>query len=204
MGADAGAAPCGWTCQLLIRAVHLPPVCSALRCPALSCRCDVCGGKGKIIKAKCPACSGAKVTKGTRKLDVVVEAGMADGHRLEFEHAADEHPDHAAGHVVFTVRTQPHARFVRRGNDLHYTHSISLLESLVGFAHSVAHLDGHAVALASRGVTQHGDVARVPKEGMPLHNAQSQRGDLFVKYEVRFPTSLTKEQKDGFAKILAK
>lgn len=91
-------------------------------------QCDVCGGKGKIIKAKCPACQGAKVTKGTRKLDVLVEAGMPDGHRLEFEHAADEHPDHNAGHVVFTLRTQPHPKFERRGNDLHYTHTISLLE----------------------------------------------------------------------------
>ena len=39
---------------------------------------------------------------------------------------------------------------------------------------------------------------------MPLHNAQSQRGDMHVKYVVKFPTKLTKEQKDGFAKILGR
>ena len=164
--------------------------------------CDVCSGKGKIIKAKCPKCKGAKVTKGTKQLDVMVEAGMPDGHRIEFEHAADEHPDHAAGHVVFTVATRPHERFVRKGNDLHYTQKISLLESLVGFSTSVVHLDGHIVPLSSKGVTQHGDVARIVKEGMPHHNAASNKGDLFVRYEVIFPKTLTTEQKAGFEKIL--
>lgn len=164
--------------------------------------CDVCSGKGKIIKAKCPKCRGAKVTRGTKTLDVMIEAGMPEGHRIEFEHAADEHPDHAAGHVVFTVSTRPHERFVRKGNDLHYTQRISLLESLVGFSTSVTHLDGHVVPLSSRGVTQHGDVQRIVKEGMPHHNAASNKGDLFVKYEVIFPKTLTTEQKAGFEKIL--
>lgn len=164
--------------------------------------CDVCAGKGKIIRAKCPKCKGVKVNKGTKKLDVMLEAGMADGYKIEFEHAADEHPDHAAGHVIFTVNTIPHKLFERKGNDLHFTQKITLLESLVGFTRSLPHLDGHLVSLSSRGVTQHGDVQRIVREGMPLHNASSQKGDLFIKYEVEFPKTLTKEQKAGFQRIL--
>jgi DnaJ-related protein SCJ1 len=166
--------------------------------------CDVCGGKGKIIKSKCKTCSGKKVVKGTKKLDVMVEMGMPDGHRIEFENAADEHPDHAAGHIVFTVNTLAHPRFVRKGNDLHYTQSISLLESLVGFTHSITHLDGHTVPITSTKVTQHGDVQRISKEGMPIHNRSSDKGDLFVTYEVVFPKTLTQELKAGFEKILPK
>lgn len=90
--------------------------------------CDVCQGRGKVIKAKCPRCSGAKTVRGSKKLDVHVEAGMGDGSRIEFEHAADEHPEHAAGHVIFTVRTAPHPRFRREGDNLHYTQVISLKE----------------------------------------------------------------------------
>jgi DnaJ family protein A protein 2 len=63
-----------------------------------------------------------------KKLDVMVEVGMVDQYKIEFEHAADEHADKAAGHVIFNVQTQPHARFERKGNDLYYTHTISLLE----------------------------------------------------------------------------
>lgn len=90
--------------------------------------CEVCGGRGKTIRHKCHVCSGRKVTTGTKKLDVVLEMGMPDGHAIEFENAADEHPDHAPGHVIFTVRTLPHQRFTRQGHDLHVTEIISLRE----------------------------------------------------------------------------
>ena len=166
--------------------------------------CERCSGKGKIIKHKCPICKGAKVVKGKKKLDVMVEIGMPDGHKIEFEHAADEHPDHAAGHIIFTVNTLPHPRFVRKGNDLHYTETITLLESLVGFKRTITHLDGHIVPIQTKSVTQHGDVQRIAKEGMPYHGSSSSKGDLFVKYEVVFPTTLTKEQKAGFEKLLPK
>ncbi len=52
--------------------------------------CDKCSGKGKIIKHKCNTCHGHKVVKGQRKIDVFLEAGMADGSKIEFEHMADE------------------------------------------------------------------------------------------------------------------
>lgn len=167
-------------------------------------QCDRCHGKGKTIKHKCPLCKGAKLTGGVKKLDILLEAGMDDGARIEFEHAGDEHPDHAAGHVIFTVRAQKHPRFERKGNDLHVVERISLRESLVGFEHSLTHLDGHVVPLTSSRVTQHGDVQRISREGMPLHNQASQKGDLFVRYEVDFPASLTKEQREGLEKILPK
>lgn len=167
--------------------------------------CDACGGRGKTIRAKCPACSGAKVVKGKKKLDVLLEAGARDGSRIEFEHAADESPEHAAGHVVFTVKTLPHARFRREGDNLHVTQEITLRESLIGFDRQLIHLDGHSVPLSSRGVTSHGSVSRIANEGMPRPNDRSgQRGDLFVRYEVRFPAQLSAEQRAGLEKILNK
>ncbi len=119
----------------------------------------------------------------------------------EFEHAADEHPDHAAGHIIYQIRTIPHPRFERKGNDLHYTQTISLLEALTGFKKEISHLDGHIVPLTSDKVTPHGQVLKISKEGMPHHGAASTKGDLYVKYVVEFPKTLTNEQKDGFATI---
>ena len=58
------------------------------------------------------------------------------------------------------------------------------------------------MTLSSKGVTQHGDVVRIAKEGMPLHNQSSRKGDLVVRYEVEFPKTLTTEQKAGFERIL--
>ena len=41
--------------------------------------------------------------------------------------------DTQPGDIVFTLRTAPHNRFTRRGNDLYMTHGITLLEALTGF-----------------------------------------------------------------------
>jgi len=164
--------------------------------------CDVCGGKGKIVKSKCPVCGGEKLVQGTKTIDVHVERGMADGAKIEFENAADEHPDHAAGHVIFQVKSIPHANFTRQKNDLHLTYHITLLESLVGFEREIFHLDGHVVKIKSNKVTHPGDVQRIKDEGMPLHENASDKGDLLVKFVIDFPVSLSAEQRAGFAQIL--
>ena len=164
--------------------------------------CNRCGGAGRIIKRTCHVCHGRKTQRGSRTLDIQVEQGMADDAKIEFEHAGDESPDHAAGHIIFRVQTAPHANFTRRKDDLHYVQRLTLLQSLVGFDVSVRQLDGREVRVSSNDVTPHGHVTKVKGEGMPHHTVPSQRGDLYVRFEVDLPKTLTEAQKDGFAQIL--
>jgi DnaJ-class molecular chaperone len=91
---------------------------------------------------------------------------------------------------------------VRNGDDLSFTHTISLLEALVGFSHSVAHLDGHEFTITRSVVTKHGFVLVLPKEGMPQHTTPSTKGALHVTFHVDFPSSLTEHQKQGIKKLL--
>ncbi|KAI9346086.1 hypothetical protein DFJ73DRAFT_838273 [Zopfochytrium polystomum] len=157
--------------------------------------CDVCGGKGKIVKSKCASCHGHKVKRGSRQLTVTIERGMQDGQRIVFEHEGDEHPDQAAGDVVFTVQTLPHPVFIRTGNDLRIKRNISLKEALLGFSFSLKHLDGKDIVIKREGVvTQPGFVQEIPSEGMPTHAFPSERGSLFVEYKVQLPNALTTEQ----------
>ena len=167
-------------------------------------QCNRCGGKGKIVSKTCHVCKGAKLQKGERVLDIQVEQGMEDDSKIEFEHASDEHPDHAAGHLIFRIVTAPHANFTRKRHDLHYVHTLSLLESLTGFEVVVRQLDGRELTLKSSEVTPQGHVMKVKGEGMPHHTVPSQKGDLYVKFKVALPKTLTQQQKDGFAEILGK
>ena len=165
-------------------------------------QCSRCGGKGKIVTKQCHVCKGRKLSDGRRLLDIQVEQGMTDDSRIEFEHAADESPDIAAGHIIFKIVTAPHSNFTRRGKDLHFTQRLTLLEALTGFDKTVRQLDGRLVSIRSDDVTPHGHVMRVKGEGMPVHTVPSQRGDLYVKFAVELPKTLTNEQKEGFAEIL--
>jgi len=164
--------------------------------------CDKCGGKGRIMKSVCPHCKATKVAVGQETVTVVVERGMVDGQTIVFENEADQNPGETPGDLVFKIVTNPHTKFVRNGNDLHHKMTISLLESLVGFSKQVRHLDGHIVQVARQDVTKPGFVMVIEKEGMPIHE-QADFGKMFVEFTVRFPKSLTAEQKDAVKKFLA-
>eukprot|EP01098_Paradermamoeba_levis_P007448 TRINITY_DN3080_c0_g1_i1.p1 TRINITY_DN3080_c0_g1~~TRINITY_DN3080_c0_g1_i1.p1 ORF type:complete len:371 (-),score=119.99 TRINITY_DN3080_c0_g1_i1:96-1208(-) len=165
--------------------------------------CDKCGGKGKIVKSVCPRCKGKKVEVGEETITVVVERGMPDGATIDFEQQGDEEPEAIPGDVRFRVQTNPHPRFTRKGNDLYYKMSISLLEALTGFKKTVSHLDNHKVVIDRKEITIPGYVLQIADEGMPHHDDPSSHGNLFVEFTVRFPTSLNADQIEGIKKILA-
>lgn len=166
--------------------------------------CDVCNGKGKIVKSRCPVCSGKKVIHGTDDIVIEIERGMPDGHRVTFPRAGDQSSDidEAPGDVIYTLRTQPHARFKRRGNDLYMSQPLTLKEALVGFKKSFKHLDGHSVELKRNKITQPNFVLKVAKEGMPHHEFGSDKGDLYVTFTVIIPTKLSADQTGSIGKIL--
>jgi DnaJ family protein B protein 11 len=71
-----------------------------------------------------------------------------------------------------------------------------LKEALLGFDKEIKHLDDHMVYIKKEGITQPGDVIKVTGEGMPIHQS-SDKGDLFVRVDIIFPTILTEAQKLG-------
>jgi DnaJ-related protein SCJ1 len=44
--------------------------------------CDVCQGKGKMIKEVCSLCKGRKVSKNHREISVSIRKGMQDGETI--------------------------------------------------------------------------------------------------------------------------
>lgn len=164
--------------------------------------CDECGGKGKKVTSTCPHCGGKKVETGEDTLTIIVERGMQDGERITFPSQSDEAPDSTPGDLHFKLVTLPHKRFTRQGDDLHYSLTVTLLEALVGFSKKIKHLDGHLVEIERKEVTKPGQIIIISGEGMPMHNFPSQTGNLYVEVTVKFPTTVTEEQKEGFKKLL--
>ncbi|KAI9335889.1 hypothetical protein BDR26DRAFT_516089 [Obelidium mucronatum] len=165
--------------------------------------CDVCGGKGKIVKSKCTSCHGHKVKRGSHQITVTVERGMPDQHHIVFDSEGDEHPDITPGDIHFVVQTQPHPVFTREaGKNLRIKKEISLRDALLGFKFDIVHLDGKPITITREAglTTQPGFVQVVSGQGMPTHMFPSERGDLFVEYSVRLPENLTTEQKKAIDK----
>jgi len=113
--------------------------------------CGSCGGQGKSFK-----------TKSDREvLEVHIQKGSPDNHKVTFREMADEHPDADTGDVVFVLKEQPHAEFKRRGADLYVERKISLVEALCGFEIELTHLDGRKLLVK----TAPGDIVKPMAQG---------------------------------------
>jgi len=110
---------------------------------------------------------------------------------------ANDDPDYTTGDLVFVVKELPHPLFVRKDNNLHVEISIGLVEALTKFSRNITHFDKHTVEIQGQGITQPGTIKKISFEGMPIHGAGSQRGDLYAEIKVLFPTSLSNSQTEG-------
>jgi len=99
--------------------------------------CGACSSTGKVFTHK----------KEREVLQVHVQRGAPDGHKVVFREKADEMPDADTGDVVFVVKEQKHPEFKRRGADLFIERKISLVEALCGFELELTHLDGRKLII---------------------------------------------------------
>lgn len=178
---------------------------------AASSTCQACDGQGMVVQVirmgpmiqqvqqPCPKCNGTGSTAKTRTerevLEVFVEKGSPDGHKIVFHGKADESPGHEPGDVVVVVKQQDHPLFMRKGADLYLERDISLAEALTGFRLVVKHLDGRRLVVRSKPgevlQPQHGIALKaVAGAGMPIHQDPFKFGNLFLVLSIRFPPSL--------------
>ncbi|XP_051149249.1 dnaJ protein ERDJ3B-like [Andrographis paniculata] len=139
---------------------------------------------------------GKKRNQILQQITVDIEKGMHDGQEVVIYEKGEPKIDGEAGDLKlkFRIRTAPHNHFRKEGNDLHTTVTITLVQALVCFEKSIKHLDEHPVDISSKGIIVPKQVRKFKGEGMALHYS-NKKGDLYVTFEVLFPTSLTNDQK---------
>ncbi|KAJ4302405.1 DnaJ- protein scj1 [Collariella sp. IMI 366227] len=177
-------------------------------------QCDACGGRGKSIAHKCPACGGERVLRKPTTVSLAIQRGMADGTRIAYENEADASPDWVAGDLIVNlIEKEPDLEseednpdrvdgvFMRRkGDDLYWREVLSLREALMGdWTRNLTHFDGHVVRLGrARGqVVQPNHVETVAGEGMPKWHEdgdsvyhKTEYGNLYVDYTVVLPDQM--------------
>jgi DnaJ-related protein SCJ1 len=159
--------------------------------------CQKCQGKGIVFSEVCPHCKGRKIVKEDKKLRIEIEKGMRDGQRIVFERESEQHPDMIPGDLICTLRHKPHKFFHSRiKDDLHANISLNFKEALLGFSRTIQHLDNRFIKLENYKPTQPNEIQKVVGEGMPHHQYSSQKGDLYIKYNVRLPERLSEIEKE--------
>jgi DnaJ-class molecular chaperone len=140
------------------------------------------GATKKIAVRRPYITSGGAVREERVEVDIPLRPGARDGERFRIPGGS---PSHA--NVIVVLKTKPHARFVREGDDLLCGFEVTLLEALTGFRSSVRHLDGKTLNVACDDtVTRPGQLRRLRGWGMPRRKAAG-KGDLLLRFAVRFP-----------------
>lgn len=164
-------------------------------------RDDKCIAPGKMWRPNCKACP--KGQTQTEKIDLTIDVtkGMRNGEAITFENVADEKPGMIAGDLHFIIQELPSDQFRREGDNLYTTMEIPLVDALVGFKRTIQHLDDKTFTVSVSDVTECDHTMRIPGKGMPRRSGRGY-GDLYLTFEVDFPESLTKEQKQAIEQIL--
>jgi molecular chaperone DnaJ len=157
--------------------------------------CDVCHGDGRVPTQPCGECRGRGRVARTRKLEVEVPAGIADGQRIRLGgrgNAGEAGAPDGDLYVLVSVREDP--RFVREGDDLITALDVSAPLAALGATLEIPTLEGLATVELEAG-TQPGEVLTLRGEGMPSLR-RGRTGDLRVVVNVIVPRRLNAEQRE--------
>nr|CAG8621979.1 1611_t:CDS:2 [Entrophospora candida] len=136
-------------------------------------------------------------------LEINVRPGLKAGTKFRFPNAGDELPTGGSQDIVVILEEKPHPIFTRNGDDLSTKITLTLLEALTGFKKTIQTLDGRTLAISNyTSVIKPGQEQRFANEGMPTKEP-TKKGDLVIKYDVKFPIKLTDQQKQELKKVLA-
>ena len=120
--------------------------------------------------------------------DVSIDIGKGYGNGTRISHDDDDN-------TSFIIREEKHAQYVRVGNDLTYSTEISLIDALLGPTITVTTLDNRVLEIVVPSIVCPGYVYKHIGEGMPIPHSRNQKGDLMIKFNVVFPTTLSDNQR---------
>lgn len=142
-----------------------------------------------------------KQTSEDKILSVPIKKGLKAGSKIKYPDMGDQ-VEGGVQDLHFIIKEKVHPLFTREGDDLRHTVEIDLKDALTGWKRTVSTIDGKQVNVSSSGPTQSTFEERFPQLGMPKSKTPSQRGDFVVGVNIKFPTTLTAQQKQSLKEIL--
>lgn len=156
--------------------------------------CPKCNATGKIIKEKCPDCSGKGYQKVNKTIRVKFPAGMDNGQTLRMRGEGNA-PTRSGvnGDLNIKVTVAPHKILVRKGDDLYMDLYLPFTTLLLGGKVEIP-LVNDKYTLTIPELTASGTVMRIKNKGIKHLNKEGY-GDILVTIKSEAPKSLDRETK---------
>ncbi len=163
-------------------------------------QCSKCGGRGQVVESPCKECRGRGTVSKTRRIRVMIPAGVEDGQtlRLRGEGSAGENGV-PPGDLYVMINVFPHQTFRRDGSDLFMETRVGVVGAMLGAEVSVPTLYGDVRLTVPPG-TQPGEMFKVKGKGLPKPGGWG-NGDQYVRVNVVVPKKLSGSQKELLGKL---
>lgn len=156
--------------------------------------CHTCGGRGKVIKERCPYCGGQGLVRKEEIVSINIPAGVSDGMTLKVSgRGNDAMGGGVPGDLFVVIQEERDSRFQRDGDDLIYNLMLDFPTAALGGKVDVPTIDGGARVSIQPG-TQPGKVLRLRGKGLPSPNHYG-TGDLLINVMVYVPETLTSDER---------
>lgn len=179
--------------------------------------CSNCQGKGKIsvlqhlgpmvlqTETKCQSCNGDGYnnlySEISRDANFDIPKGFDYNEKIILKNNGLPILNGESGDLYITFELKEHDKFKLKHKDLYLTLEITLKESLIGFIKEITTLDSRIITIHSDEIIKPNMIKKINNEGL-FDDKNSIYGNLYIKFKILFPDSLSKEQLDQISSIL--
>jgi len=136
-------------------------------------------------------------------LTIDVKAGWKKGTKVTFIEKGDKQPGIIPADIIFVIDEKPHPRYTRNGNDLVITQKITVADALTNKTLEIPTLDRRSLFVRLPNVVTPDYEHKVPNEGMPITKQPGSKGALKIKFDIKYPSRLTPQQKSDLRSVLS-
>ncbi len=159
--------------------------------------CPDCHGSGKIIRDKCPNCSGTGYTSSRKKIKVTVPAGIDNGQSIRIREKGEPGANGGPrGDLLVEVVVGRHPIFQRQDMNIYSTVPMTYAQAALGGDIRISTVDGDIVYTVKPG-TQTDTKVRFKGKGVPSLRNKNIRGDHYVTLVIQVPTKLNEAAKQA-------
>jgi len=157
--------------------------------------CESCGGNGQIVRTNCNNCRGQGVVPNEETIDINIPKGAFNGATFNLNQHGNAVRNGIPGDLLVVIEEITDPQFKRENNNLVYEQDINIVDAILGKEVHLKTPQGEIKFSIQPGTT-HGKVLRVGGKGVPDLNYNSQVGDLFIKMNLKVPSTISDREKE--------
>jgi len=141
------------------------------------------------------------LTVNGKNIRLTIPAGVENGQTIKIKGQGSPGINGGPkGDLYITFSIINHTNFKREGNNLYSTVDLDLCKAVLGGDITIDIFDGK-VKLKVKPETQNGTKVKLKGKGFPIYKKEDRFGDLFITFQIKIPTNLTKKEKDLFKEL---